>query len=96
MQNLWNKIQAWFVAQGGLIHGLVVIYLTLVGLYATVPAFASLLNSLYASTPSFIHEVVLAALGVLAFYAKESPVVTQVKSVNTAPVLEKDSMKEGL
>ena len=53
MQAIWAKIQAWFVSQGGWAHGLVVIYLTLIALYAGVPAFQALLNNIYGYIPSW-------------------------------------------
>jgi hypothetical protein len=66
--SIWNEIKTWFTAQGGLSHGLAVIYLALVTLYGAVPAFTSLVNSLYSHTPSWAHEVVAALVGIAAFY----------------------------
>lgn len=83
MQSIWAKIQAWFVSQGGWAHGLTVIYLTLIALYAGVPAFQALLNNIYGCIPSWGHQVILAVLGILAFY-------TSTKS------LKMKSKKEGL
>lgn len=69
MKALWQKIVAWFTEQGGFAHGVAVIYLALVTLYASVPAFASLINSLYSHTPSWAHQLVAALVGVIAWYA---------------------------
>jgi hypothetical protein len=68
MTNIWNKITAWFTAQGGLSHGLAAIYLALVTLYGTVPAFTTLVNNIYAAVPSWGHQLTAALLGIAAFY----------------------------
>lgn len=49
-------------------HSLAIGFATLVTLYAAVPAFANLVNQVYAVTPAWFHDVVVAALGVYAFY----------------------------
>ena len=67
---LWDAIKAWFVKQGSISHAIAVIYLALVTLYASVPAFTSLVNSIYALTPSWAHQAVAALVGIAAFYWK--------------------------
>ena len=72
MTALWNKFQAWLASKGGFSHLMVVIFLTCMGLYSAVPAFANLLNSVYATLPTWAHEVILAVIGVAAFYKTTS------------------------
>lgn len=65
---MWSAIQAWFESKGGAAHVVVVLYLGAVAAYAAVPAFADLLNVVYGMLPVWAHEVLLAAIGVIAWY----------------------------
>lgn len=64
----WEQITNWIKSKGGFAHLVAVVYLTAVAAYAAVPAFASLLNHVYSAMPSWLHEIVLAAVGVIAWY----------------------------
>ena len=72
---MWDAIQKWFVSKGGVSHVIAVLYLGVVAAYAAVPAFSALLNSIYALMPAWAHEVLLAAIGVIAWYKQtNSPI----------------------
>lgn len=62
------KLKAWFAAKGGVEHVVAGAYVAAVAAYAAVPAFAGLLNSVYHLLPTWAHEVLLAALGLAAWY----------------------------
>lgn len=68
MNNIWSGIQAWFAAKGGFTHVVAGAYASTVLAYAAVPAFANLLNNVYADFPVWAHELILAALGLAALY----------------------------
>lgn len=65
---MWNSIVSWFASKGGFAHVIVVAIAALVGAYAAVPAFATLVNDLYGMTPAWFHEVALAAIGIFMTY----------------------------
>jgi hypothetical protein len=65
---MWQSIVNWVTAQGGWAHAIVVAIVAVIGAYAAVPAFAELVNNLYAMTPSWFHEVALAAIGIFLTY----------------------------
>jgi len=71
-------IKAWIAAKGGFAHVVAATYLTTIALYAGVPAFAHLLNSIYAVLPASLHELLLALFGVVAWYTnmRKSPPTT--------------------
>lgn len=62
------KLTAWLASKGGVAHVVAAAYLAAVTLYASVPAFANLLNTIYGSVPAWGHELLLAVLGVAAWY----------------------------
>jgi hypothetical protein len=62
------KITAWLASKGGFSHVVAAAYLAAVTLYASVPAFANLLNTIYGLVPAWGHELLLAVLGVAAWY----------------------------
>jgi hypothetical protein len=68
-------IQKWLAAKGGTAHVVAAAYLFTIAAYAGVPAFAGLLNSFYALLPSTVHELILAVLGIVAWYTnmRKSP-----------------------
>lgn len=63
-----NKVKAFIASYSITTHSLAVAVATLVTLYAAVPQFSSLVNALYAATPSWFHQVFAAAFGIWAFY----------------------------
>jgi hypothetical protein len=65
---LWKYIQDWIASKGGFAHVVAVLFLGAVSAYASVPAFASLINHIYAAMPAWAHELLLAVLGVVAWY----------------------------
>ena len=69
MNTIITNIQAWFSKQGGFAHACAALFLSCVALYAAVPAFSQLLDSIYQSMPKSLHEVCAAAIGVALFYA---------------------------
>lgn len=69
MNTIIGNIQAWFSRQGGVAHVCAAVFLSCVALYAAVPAFSQLLDSVYSAMPKTLHEVCAAAIGVALFYA---------------------------
>ncbi len=65
---MWNAIVNWLKAQGGVAHVLALSIAGAVAAYAAVPAFATLVNDLYATTPAWFHEIALAAIGIYLTY----------------------------
>lgn len=65
---MWSSIQKWFQSKGGASHVIAAGYLSAVAAYAAVPAFATLVNNAYNATPSWFHQIALAAVGVIAWY----------------------------
>ena len=69
MNTIISNIQGWFRKQGGFAHVCAAVFLSCVALYAAVPAFSQLLDSIYGAMPKALHEVCAAAVGVALFYA---------------------------
>lgn len=72
MASLWNKFQAFLASKGGFTHIIVVAFLTGMTLYGAVPAVTNLFNSIYALFPPWGHQLILAIVGVVAFYKTTS------------------------
>ena len=68
MKAIYAAIDNWFKAHGGFSHVVAAVYFGAVAAYAAVPAFQNVCNSLYGSTPSWLHELILAAVGLIAWY----------------------------
>jgi hypothetical protein len=79
MQGIWIGIVAWFKSKGGFAHVTAAVYAMAVLAYAQVPAFQNLCNTVYGDMPSWLHEWLLAAVGIAAWYK------TTNSAVNTAP-----------
>ena len=69
---MWNAIVVWCKSKGGWAHVVAVVFVTAVGAYAGVPAFKQLVDGVYGTTPSWAHQVILAALGLYAWYKRTS------------------------
>lgn len=65
---MWNSIVTWVQSKGGWSHAIVIVIAAVVGAYAAVPAFSALVNNVYALTPSWFHQVALAAVGIFLTY----------------------------
>lgn len=63
-----NTIIEWAKSKGGWAHICVVIYCSAITLYGAVPAFQTLCNYVWGFIPAMGHMVILAILGVAAFY----------------------------
>ncbi len=63
-----NAILKWVESKGGWAHLIALTYTALVLAYGAVPAFAALCNSVYGLAPAWAHEIMLAALGLAAWY----------------------------
>ena len=63
-----DMIKAFFAKYSISTHTLAAAVATLVTLYAAVPAFQSLVDQGYAATPAWFHKVILAVVGIYAFY----------------------------
>jgi hypothetical protein len=65
-----NAMKKWLTNNTVTAHSIAAVFAVLVLLYAQVPAFTNLCNSLYTQSPTWLHEWILAVIGVLAWYAK--------------------------
>jgi hypothetical protein len=65
---MWNSIVNWVNSKGGWSHAIVITIAAIIGAYAAVPAFAMLVNDIYALTPAWFHEAALAAVGIFMVY----------------------------
>lgn len=63
-----QKIKDYISSRTITTHSIVAGFTTLVLLYAAVPGFRDLVNHVYSLTPSWFHEVAVAAFGIWAFY----------------------------
>jgi hypothetical protein len=65
---LWEWLDDWVASKGGYSHTVAIIFAGAVTAYAAVPAFAQLVNSVYAQTPAWFHQIALALVGLFAWY----------------------------
>lgn len=89
-QSLWNSISEWFKSKGGVTHFFATVYLGLIAAYAAVPAFHDLVVSVNAKLPGWIEQVVLAAIGIIAWYKDTNNIQLQASAralVKTATLL---------
>lgn len=69
-----NSIKAWVATKGGWVHVIVGAYFSLIFAYGSVPAFHTLVLSIWGSFPGWTREVGLAVIGMAALYtAPNSP-----------------------
>jgi hypothetical protein len=85
---MWNEVKAWFASKGGFSHVVAGLFASAVLAYSLVPSFASLLNSIYALIPAWGHEVILAALGLYAWYKKQGNTILSSSTVTTKKTTE--------
>jgi hypothetical protein len=67
-----QQVTSWVRSKGGWAHLAVSIYLTVVLLYNSVPAFHELISKLWSTVSPDIQGVVMAVVGVVAFYASKA------------------------
>ena len=79
-----QQILAWVASKGGWSHAVVILYCSVIALYAAVPAFAALCNTVYVAIPAWGHQILLAALGVAAFYKNTGVLATGNAPLPTA------------
>lgn len=72
MNTVWQNFQAWLASKGGAAHIVAATYLGAVAAYAAVPAFHSVIDSAYNATPPWAHNLLLAAVGLVAWYKDNS------------------------
>lgn len=72
MNVIWNKIAAWFASKGGFAHVCAALFLLGYGAYFQVPAWRDLCDGVYNNTPVWVHAVILAGLGLYAWYKRTS------------------------
>lgn len=77
-----KTIQGWISSRGGWAHALAAAWAAAVAAYAAVPAFYTLVNNVYAATPSWLHELLAAVVGLVAFYTS----TTKATASDTPPV----------
>jgi hypothetical protein len=68
MNRVIANIQAWFVSKGGVTHVMAVLFVGTVGAFGAVPDFHHLCLKLYHALPGWAEEIVLAAVGIYAWY----------------------------
>ena len=64
-----EQLKAFFAKYSITTHSLAGAVATLTLLYASVPAFHDLVVSAYSASPAWVHKVVAAGFGILAFYS---------------------------
>lgn len=69
---MWNSLKLWFESKGGFAHWVAGLFASAVIAYAAVPAFAALVNNVYAFMPSWAHQVALALIGLYTWYTNTS------------------------
>ena len=88
MNRLIANIQAWFLSKGGFTHVMAGLFLAAIGAFGAVPAFHTLCMNLYRLLPGWAEQVILAALGIYAWYrVSRSPAGT----VAASKVIMKDT-----
>jgi ABC-type Co2+ transport system permease subunit len=88
MKTIIENIQAWFLSKGGFTHICAGLFLAAVGAFGAVPAFHTLCMNLYHVLPAWAEQVILAAIGIYAWYrVSRSPAGT----VAAAKAIMKDT-----
>lgn len=64
-----QKIKAWFQSKGGYAHVIAAIWGGSVLAYAAVPAFHSLIITVWGVTPSALRDVLAAGIGLYTWYS---------------------------
>jgi hypothetical protein len=72
MNLIRSRIAAWFASKGGFAHACAALFAAGVTAYYAVPPFRTLLNDTYNNTPVWVHTLVLAGLGLYAWYKRTS------------------------
>lgn len=72
MEFICKKLSAWFASKGGVYHVIAGLFGFAVLAYAQHGAFTDLVNQIYALLPSWAHEAILAAAGLVALYKNTS------------------------
>jgi hypothetical protein len=72
MNLIRSRIAAWFASKGGFAHACAALFAAGVGAYYAVPPFRALLDDTYNNTPVWVHTLVLAGLGLYAWYKRTS------------------------
>lgn len=72
MSTIWQKIVDWFQSKGGFAHVVAGLFAAAIAAYAVVPDFKNLVFHVYSLTPSWFHEVALAAIGLWTWYKNTS------------------------
>jgi hypothetical protein len=63
-----NYIVKWFESKGGFAHVAVGTYAVLQAAYFAVPPFHNLITTAFQQTPSWVHDLILSAIGIAAWY----------------------------
>jgi hypothetical protein len=69
---IWSRIAAWFASKGGFAHVCAALFTAGIAAYYAVPPFQALLNGIYNRTPAWAHGLILAGLGLYAWYKRTS------------------------
>lgn len=85
---MWNNFKLWIASKGGASHIAAIIYIAAVAAYGAVPAFQTLVDNIYAVTPSWFHQLALAVVGLIAWYRNSSG--TSPAAFAAATQLKKD------
>lgn len=72
MNVIWSRIAAWFASKGGFAHVCAALFAAGVAAYYAVAPFRDLLDGIYNNTPVWAHTLILAGLGLYAWYKRTS------------------------
>lgn len=81
MNVIWSRIAAWIASKGGFAHVCAALFAAGVTAYYAVPSFRDLLDGIYNNTPVWAHTVILAGLGLYAWYKRTSSPLGAIENV---------------
>lgn len=76
---MWQAIVDWFKSKGGFAHVVALFFASAIAAYGMVPAFAQLVNNIYSTMPEWSHQLILAFLGLYAWYKQTNKPAMEVK-----------------
>jgi hypothetical protein len=93
-----TSIKAWVASKGGFAHVAAALFAGAIAAYAEVPAFHSLVVSIYNLIPASGHELILALLGLMAWYknTQSKPNITVATTQTISQDTSDSSVKLGV
>lgn len=86
-----STIKAWLAAKGGFSHVAATVFAALIAAYAAVPAFHQLVVNLFKVTPSWLHEILLAAFGLYTWYKNTTKIGITTTTVESTSATTKEN-----